>query len=51
MRVYQFRHVGLKAKPYKGYSTSDVPNNTCNTYFGQHKTRNFPGLASISRQG
>jgi hypothetical protein len=41
MRVYQFRHVGLKAKPNKGCSTSDVPNNTCNTYCGQLKPRYF----------
>jgi hypothetical protein len=41
MRVYQFRHVGLKAKPDKGCSTSDVPNNTCNTNCGQLKMGDF----------
>jgi hypothetical protein len=47
MRVYQFRHVGLKAKPDKGCSTSDVPNNTCNTNCGQLKMGDFCCLATI----
>jgi hypothetical protein len=33
--------VGLKAKPYKGCSISDVPNNTSNTNCGQLKTAIF----------
>jgi hypothetical protein len=42
MRVYQFRHVGLKATPCKGYGTSDEPNNTCNTDCGQLEITDNP---------
>ena len=44
MRVYQFRHVGLKAKPCKGCSNSDEPNNTSNTYPGQQKCSDIAAL-------